>query len=303
MPATFPIPDDFRQRFCDVFGALGTEWLATLPERVAQWQARLNIQGLRLVSGLSYNLVFFGETGAGAPIVLKAAPEAGPLASEAAALEGFGSARAAGVLAALPEEGLLLTERLQPGRRLAEVATEREALDVVVGLFRGGWPAAPERPLDDLAAFTHSLERVAADPGPLDGDLLRGARAVRRSLLAEPGPVRLLHGDLHYDNILTDAGHGHRLIDPKGLCGDPVFDLGYLVSRTMPLGRDALPLAQAVELRLQVLAKAFAIERARLAAWAFVAAGLSNVWTLEDHGQVCEEDLVMMRLLAATQIR
>jgi len=297
MPKRFPIPDDFRKRFCDVYGAIGAEWLASLPERVALWQARLNVHGLQLVPGLSYNLVFFGRTGEGAPIVLKAAPEAGPLVSEAAALNAFGVARAAAVLTALPEEGLLLTERLQPGRRLAEVATEREALDIVVGLFRADWPA-PERSLDDLATFTRSLERAAADPGSLDGDLLRAARAILRSLLAESGPVRMLHGDLHYDNILTDAAHGYRLIDPKGLCGDPGFDLGYLVSRTMPLGRDALPLAQAVELRLQVLTESFAIERGRLAAWAFVAAALSAAWTQEDHGDVSEDELQVLSQIA-----
>ena len=167
MPATFPIPDDFRKRFCDVYGAIGAEWLATLPERVEQWRARLDLRGLQLVPGLSYNLVFFGQTGEGAPIVLKAAPEAGPLASEAAALNGFGAARAAAVLTALPDEGLLLTERLQPGRRLAEVATEREALDIVAGLCRAGWPAVPGRALDDLATFTQGMERVATDPGAL----------------------------------------------------------------------------------------------------------------------------------------
>lgn len=298
MPKRFPIPDDFRKRFCDVYGAIGAEWLATLPERVALWQARLNVQGLQLAPGLSYNLVFFGRTGEGAPIVLKAAPEAGPLASEAAALNGFGVARAAAVLTALPEEGLLLTERLQPGRRLSEVATEREALDIVAGLFRAGWPAAPELPLDDLATFTRSLERAAEAPGQLDGDLLRAASVMLRSLLAAPGPVRMLHGDLHYDNILTDAAQGYRLIDPKGLRGDPGFDLGYLVSRTMPLGRDALPLAQAVELRLRVLTESFAIERGRLAAWAFVAAALSAAWTQEDHGDVSVDELQVLRQVA-----
>ncbi|HRF46499.1 MAG TPA: aminoglycoside phosphotransferase family protein [Anaerolineales bacterium] len=298
MPKRFPIPDDFRKRFCDVYGAIGAEWLATLPERVEQWQARLDVRGLQLVPGLSYNLVFFGQTGEGAPIVLKAAPEAGPLASEAAALNGFGVARAAAVLTALPEEGLLLTERLQPGRRLSEVATEREALDIVAGLFRAGWPAAPERSLDDLATFTRSLERAAEAPGQLDGDLLRAASVMLRSLLAAPGPVRMLHGDLHYDNILTDAAQGYRLIDPKGLRGDPGFDLGYLVSRTMPFGRDALPLTQAVELRLRVLTESFAIERGRLAAWAFVAAALSAAWTQEDHGDVSVDELQVLRQVA-----
>ncbi len=291
-------PDDFRQRFTDIFGAGGVEWLATLPERVARWQDRLGVRALRLVPGLSYNLVFFGETLAGAPIVLKAAPDADGLATETAALEAFGSARAAGVIASLPAEGVLLIERLQPGHRLAEVATEREALEVVVSLFGSGWPA-PDWPVGDLATYTAAVERAADDPGPLDAGLLRAAGAARRSLLVDPEPVRLLHGDLHYDNILVDGVHGYRLIDPKGVRGQPGFDLGYLVSRVMPLGRDALPLARVVDLRLDVLADRFGLDRARLAAWGFVAAALSVVWTLEDHGAVAADEIQVMRQLAA----
>ncbi|HRE29894.1 MAG TPA: aminoglycoside phosphotransferase family protein, partial [Anaerolineales bacterium] len=74
--------------------------------------------------------------------------------------------------------------------------------------------------------------------------------------------------------------------------------LGYLVSRTMPFGRDALPLTQAVELRLRVLTESFAIERGRLAAWAFVAAALSAAWTQEDHGDVSVDELQVLRQVA-----
>ena len=98
--------------------------------------------------------------------------------------------------------------------------------------------------------------------------------------------------------LLVDGRAGYRLIDPKGLHGDPLFDLGYLVSRTMPLGVDALPIDRAVSLRLDVLAAAFGCERQRLAAWAFVAAALSAVWTLEDHGEVYADEIAVLRQLA-----
>lgn len=294
----FPIPADFRQRFCDVYGPIAAEWLATLPARIEHWQARLGLSDLRLVPGLSYNLVFFGRTVVGAPIVLKAAPTPDPLTTEAAALRGFGPARAAAVLESLPAEGLLLTERIAPGERLAGTATEQEALDVVVHLFADGWPMAPdELRVEDLAGFTRSLARVGETPGPLDRDLYTDAGAVCADLLATAAAPRLLHGDLHYDNILVDAVHGYRLIDPKGVVGDPLFDLGYLVSRVMPLGRDTLPLAQVVDLRLDVLADAFSISRTRLAAWGFLAATLSAAWTLEDHGVVSAEEQAVVRQL------
>lgn len=293
----FIIPADFRQRFVDVCGQKGVEMLAHLPERVEEWEGQLRLKGLRLVDGLSYNLVFFGETMAGRPVVLKAAPESQALASEAAALQGFGSDRAAAVIEARLDEGLLVTERLQPGTQLSRVATEREALDVVVRLFSNGWPAPNPLVDDDVAAFTRSLDRLPESSGPLDPGLLREAMDVRRTLLADSTEARLLHGDLHYDNILADERRGYRLIDPKGLLGDPLFDLGYLVSRVQPLGCDALPLRRAVELRLDVLAEAFGCEARRLAAWSFVAAALSAIWTLEDHAHVSDDEIDVLKLL------
>lgn len=35
----------------------------------------------------------------------------------------------------------------------------------------------------------------------------------------------LLHGDLHHDNILLDVENRYRIIDPKGVIGDIVFDI------------------------------------------------------------------------------
>jgi len=39
-----------------------------------------------------------------------------------------------------------------------------------------------------------------------------------------PGEM-LLHGDFHHDNILLDKENRYRIIDPKGVVGDAVFDI------------------------------------------------------------------------------
>lgn len=35
----------------------------------------------------------------------------------------------------------------------------------------------------------------------------------------------LLHGDFHHDNILLSNNGDYVIIDPKGVIGDPVFDI------------------------------------------------------------------------------
>lgn len=39
----------------------------------------------------------------------------------------------------------------------------------------------------------------------------------------------LLHGDLHHDNILLAEDGTYKIIDPKGVVGDPVFDVSRFV--------------------------------------------------------------------------
>jgi streptomycin 6-kinase len=37
---------------------------------------------------------------------------------------------------------------------------------------------------------------------------------------------RLLHGDLHHGNVLHDSERGWVAIDPKGVLGEPEYEIG-----------------------------------------------------------------------------
>ena len=180
-----------------------------------------------------------------------------------------------------------LLERVEPGETLASTATEDEALQVVARLF----PPWPEVPADvaatPLADFASGLEQAG----------LARAAALFSELLSDDVRPVLLHGDLHYDNILTSDRAGHLLIDPKGFIGDPAFDVGYLVSRPMPSARDRLPLAQAIDRRLAVLPDAIGLDRKRVTAFAYVAAALSAAWAREDRDPAVDRFLESMRIL------
>lgn len=39
----------------------------------------------------------------------------------------------------------------------------------------------------------------------------------------------LLHGDFHHDNILLGNDGEYIIIDPKGVIGDPVFDIARFI--------------------------------------------------------------------------
>lgn len=96
------------------------------------------------------------------------------------------------------------------------------------------------------------------------------------ALLASTTDPRPLHGDLHHDNVIGGPGQW-RVIDPKGLIGDPVFDVANIFRN--PYGADDIVLQPA---RIDRLADRFAARfswpRRRILEWAATLTAISAVW-------------------------
>ncbi|MFD6425777.1 aminoglycoside phosphotransferase family protein [Streptomyces sp. NPDC060198] len=155
---------------------------------------------------------------------------------EALALRAWGEAgaRTVELLAHDPETGAMLLERLDENRPLSAVPDAREAVGVLGEvLARLVAVPAPQglRTLADMAArMLAQLPRVlAALADDEERRLVADCAAALREVAGEPGD-RLLHWDLHYDNVLagrpgTDREHEWVALDPKPLAGDPGFEL------------------------------------------------------------------------------
>ena len=92
--------------------------------------------------------------------------------------------------------------------------------------------------------------------------------------------VRVLHGDLHHDNILLGE-RGWLAIDPKGLMGDPAFDAANLFYN--PLERDDLCLApERIARMADVFSHSMRQDPRRLLDHAFAYGCLSAAWHCED---------------------
>ncbi|MFC1660123.1 aminoglycoside phosphotransferase family protein [Gemmatimonadota bacterium] len=281
------LPPDFVDRINTVHGERGRVWLADLPRRLTEACERFGLRELEVFPDLSHHVVARAETHEGRPVVVKAGPGREELAAEACALDAFGPTRAVDVLARWPEEGILLLEEVLPGHRLSEQVTEAEAAEVLGGLMAEGWPT-PEG-----ASMCYSSEdwmkglREYASWGGRERQLIDPVMAERALRLLDDLEQskerdRVLHGDLHYDNVLLSEDRGYLVIDPKGVIGDPAFYLGYLVTRPEPRGKDHPSLREAVSLRLAVLPSVTGEDPKRVTDHAFVAGVLSAVWALED---------------------
>lgn len=111
------------------------------------------------------------------------------------------------------------------------------------------------------------------------GDVISQCAALAEELLANQQDIRVLHGDLHHENILHSAKRGWLAIDPKHLIGERTFDFANIFCNpTQEVAVDERRLKR----QLKVVAKAAQLPEKQLLKWVAAWAGLSASWTLDD---------------------
>ncbi|MDE7298190.1 MAG: aminoglycoside phosphotransferase family protein, partial [Lachnospiraceae bacterium] len=130
------------------------------------------------------------------------------------------------------EDRAYIMERVSPADTLFIGTTREERITIMAGIFRElHKPSVPD------TVFPTYLEWFQAgragvqqrkDCATLLYDLETAGHIILD--LCEKYPRRLLlHGDLHHENILKNETGGYTVIDPKGVIGDPVFDLSRFI--------------------------------------------------------------------------
>ena len=232
--------------------------------------------------GLPGNFVAPARRADGSTAVLKISQYVPETRTELAALRLWDGQGAARLLAADPDHGALLLEHIQPGGMLAEAATDEDgAVEVTAGLLRQLWrplPGAHElRPLETWCA-AYDRNRAALSRG-VDGfpaALFQRADALRAHLLSSTTRCVALHGDLHHYNVLRSARAEWLAIDPKGLAGDPCFDICQFLRNPVPVPPDVN------RRRVDVFCAELGLERERVQQWCLVHAMLNACWDYED---------------------
>ncbi|WP_133888879.1 aminoglycoside phosphotransferase family protein [Streptomyces sp. BK208] len=189
--------------------------------------------------------------------------------------------------------GTMLLERLDAGRMLSHVEDSREAVLVIARLLAHltATPAPPGmRRLGDIARgmlerTPGTLERIA---DPADRRLVADCAAAVREVADEPGD-RLLHWDLHYENVLAADRARWLAIDPKPLAGDPAFDL-------LPALDNRYDPAQ-TRWRFDAMTDVLGLDRERARAWSLGRVLQNSLWNVEDGDPLEPQQLEIGRLL------
>ncbi len=283
---------DLPQRFISIVSSTfydGEMWLQELPQIIAACEARWQLTVGPPFAELSYNYVAPATTADGTEIVLKLGVPRNELRTEIESLKIFDGRGICRLLDADVKTGALLLERLRPGGMLTAVADNEEATLIAVAVMKKLWQPVPQKHnFPSVADWFGGLAECRATfnggTGPIPTRLFETAEALSEELLATDFEPFLMHGDLHHYNILQAAREPWLAIDPKGLVGDPAFEVAAFVRN--PLDLHTWPnVKQVINQRLEIFAEQLAIDRQRLIAWCLAFEVLSNWWDYEDLGR------------------
>ena len=277
----FAIPSGLLRK-----AALGEQWAAwldalprTCAEVVEEWE--LGHDGAPRHGNCS--LVVPVRTPAGRPAALKLAFPHDENGHEHLALQHWHGNGAVRLLRADPQRSTMLLERLYP-EDLSHL-WDVEACEVVASLYpRLHVPALPQlRTLTSyVARWNDGLAGLGRD-APMPHRLVEQAVSLAGTFLTDGASVgRMIHGDLHYENVLAADREPWLVIDPKPMSGDPHYEVAPLLWNRWSEMVDGPGLRVALRQRFHTVVDAAGLDEDRARDWVVVRAMHNAFWTVED---------------------
>ncbi|GAA2595208.1 aminoglycoside phosphotransferase family protein [Streptomyces tubercidicus] len=285
-PAAVEVPKLLASSYARTFGEAGRAWIAALPALAAELLDRWELRRDGEPGAGEASLVLPVLRRDGTPAVLKLQM---PRQETTAALIGLRAWDGDGMVRLLdhdPESSTMLLERLDGARTLTSVEDDDVAMGILAGLqARLHSVPAPQglRSLGDIA--TEMLEQVPqaarALTDPADRRHLRAWASAVAELAGDPGD-RMLHWDLHYDNVLAAEREPWLAIDPEPLTGDPGFDLWPALDSRWDAVVAKNDTHRVVRRRFDLLTEALNLDRTRAAGWTLGRLLQNSLWDIED---------------------
>jgi streptomycin 6-kinase len=280
------VPEALTESHIKYDGEAGRAWSAGLPalaERyLEEWDLRLDGEPGHGVVSLVLPVIRADGTNA----ALKLQPVTDENASEAMGLRAWDGDASVRLLDSDPETGTMLLERLHADRPLSAMPDDFEALTILTELLaRLVAHPAPEdlRRLGDIArAMLDDVDEAVTElPREKDRYWLRWCADAVTELVSEPGD-RLLHWDLHYDNVLAADREPWLAIDPKPLAGDPGFDLAPALWNRWDDVVATGDVTRAVLRRFDLMVDGLGLDPRRAAGWTLGRVLQNALWDVED---------------------
>jgi len=277
----------FSENTLNRAGEKGRQWLESLPNLVNQLAQQWDLADPKPMENLSYNYVLSAYRGdPPSPVILKIGLEPAEVKQEMAALQFYQGQGCVKLLETDNDKGALLLEAIKPGITLKTLFPQDDEAAVLIAaqVMKRLHSVPLTNPTAFPALINHLESLFKADKNVISEKHLNKAQTLAKNLLDSQAAPVLLHSDLHHDNILSHATEGWVAIDPRGVVGEPAFEIGTFIYNPIP---DLLAQNNASAImarRLKLFAELLEMDLQRLKNWAYVQAVLSACWDIEEGG-------------------
>jgi streptomycin 6-kinase len=192
------------------------------------------------------------------------------------------------------KNGFLLEEQIQPGLELRKEKSLDKRLFVFC-LLHNGLHIMPSKAdkyptyLDWVSKITGYMEK-REDYKDLYLHMKRANDLCGELFAAYPSRM-LLHGDLHHDNILLNERKEYTIIDPKGVLGDPIFDIPRFILNEMEENLNQ-QLFDKINYMIKVIGTRLNIPVPVLKQCFYIEMAMAECWNVEDQDTVCLDNVI-----------
>lgn len=272
---------EFQEKIINAFGPAGKAWIDSLEQTVETYLQKWELKSEGPVDNLSYNYVVKVTDSNDTPLILKFGVPNFDTRNEMVTLQAYNGGGCARLVKSDTENGVMLLERLVPGRMLSAENDEMVVLENFIKVWK-----AIRRPVPDgtsTPSLTHWFEGLTryrnAGEGLISREHVQLAEEFFQQVMGTSEGPELLHGDLHHENIIYSEEKGWLAIDPKGVAGDPYFDVvSFLINQ---LESKADP-KSTLKLRVDTISEQMGLDRQRLLRAAIALGTLYACWGVED---------------------
>lgn len=284
----------------NIIKRFGKEFYEKVLENIKVYSDKWNLTSFKFIKSYSANLVFMCHSANYGEAVLKIGKAScREISTEANALSQYNGRRFCRIFETDIENGIILEERVQPGNTLRKESSIDKRLAVFSSLYKGLHIAPIKEEL--YPTYIGWVSRITEYMSKREDckELYLYMKKARDICLAVSNlyPQKLLlHGDFHHDNILLGNNGEYKIIDPKGVIGDPVFDVPRFILNEF---EDEITdeLYKKINYIIYILEKELDIPEHILRQCLFVETAMGICWRVED-GSSSEENQKLIKTVA-----
>lgn len=284
-----------------IIDRFGNGFFTKVRDLLETLQTKWEIDALELVNSFSVNLIFKGISKIHGPVVIKFGTNHEEFKSEANALKHFEGRSICRLIDVDFENKVLLEESIIPGDELVLEKQIEKRLDVFCDLFHKLHVANNTR-VESRSDLNHDFTYQSykdwvfriTDYMEKQGNWneislhMKRAKEIYKELSQEYATEFLLHGDFHYYNILKDK-KGYRIIDPKGVLGNPIFDISRYVLNEFLDEEDKMKVDDTIEKIFYILGQRLNVSIDILSKLLYIEGAMAMSWCVESGADIKEK--------------